>query len=102
MNCTHCTYLNPPNTQICQMCSKSLDVPNVKSEGQLDGIVCNTCTFINTSDADICSVCGLDFDVENTIFDDSDDTYDTCSTDSYVKLNEHEINEIAEKTKVCC
>lgn len=67
MNCDHCTFLNPPNAQICQMCSKSIQsIASNNDSDDSDGIQCEACTFLNPSEADSCEVCG------SNLYDESD------------------------------
>lgn len=82
MDCVYCTYLNPPSTQICQMCSKSLNAKisklynNVQTEAEtyLKGIQCDRCTFINASNSSGCSLCNSEFDVQVLLVENDNDT----------------------------
>lgn len=104
MICPFCTFLNSPNTQVCEMCSKSLNYIVVKDE-QLDGIVCDACTYLNDSDADSCSICGWEFYLESSNFDsdsssmvEDKETGPCCST--VMGVNTQDILDIVGKTKV--
>lgn len=95
MNCGHCTFLNPLNTQICQMCFKSSKpiVSNVNED--TNGLQCDACTFLNHSDVDVCEVCGA-----NMYFDDNSLFGSVDEEDIIGNLFEMMEGEIASSTKV--
>lgn len=91
MNCGACTFENPPNTTICEMCSKSIKPIESNISENWNGIQCDACTFLNHSDADICECCGSDIYVDGE--------------EENIFVSQHEVEEqlidVASNTKVC-
>jgi len=70
--CRTCTFHNKTSNNICEMCSKSRDLPPVVPESRTverkaksatppspppDGIACSNCTLVNPPTAKICEAC---------------------------------------------
>lgn len=58
-SCRFCTYINSPDTNICDVCSKTIDfdpdaVPEVN--------ICPNCTLMNAQGTNACEACGFNFD----------------------------------------
>lgn len=53
--CVLCTYENPANANICNVCSKD---KSVAEKGVDNTWVCVTCTLVNKQDVAVCEVCG--------------------------------------------
>lgn len=57
-SCKHCTFLNDPKEEICEVCSKSNKSISGKNELSLLGKECSLCTLVNKRDQQVCVACG--------------------------------------------
>lgn len=61
--CSTCTFHNPEEKNICEMCGKTMDQP-VQRKSQVEiqnddgGLTCDKCTLLNQDGAKICEACG--------------------------------------------
>ncbi|XP_008557976.1 uncharacterized protein LOC103578617 [Microplitis demolitor] len=56
-NCMTCTFLNPGNREICEMCGKSRRKGNEDKPLASGGKECPVCTLVNEKEAKACEVC---------------------------------------------
>ncbi|CAG0918427.1 unnamed protein product [Notodromas monacha] len=56
-SCHACTYLNPPETDICSMCSKSCVKGAEEKPLSVGGKECLRCTYVNDRYVDKCVIC---------------------------------------------
>ncbi|KAL4235398.1 spermatogenesis-associated protein 2 [Mactra antiquata] len=57
-HCSFCTYINTPNSLICEMCSKTPDGNDIDSTSGQTSKICEQCTLENDKKAIDCRACG--------------------------------------------
>ncbi|KAG7210768.1 hypothetical protein KM043_012262 [Ampulex compressa] len=57
-NCGTCTFLNPADKEICEMCGKSRRKGNEDKPLASGGKECPKCTLVNEKNVSICDACG--------------------------------------------
>lgn len=58
-NCATCTYLNPSQREICEMCLKSKHKGNEDKPLASGGKECPQCTLVNERNVRVCDACGV-------------------------------------------